>query len=63
MQNWSAVDNELVEAIEPVFDGIVRAVQMGSRESSQMKNVVMEKYVWVPSSRSITSCMLTLYLF
>lgn len=59
MQNWTAVDNELVEAIEPVFEGIVRAVQMGSRESSQMKNVVMEKYVWEPSSKSITSCMLT----
>ncbi|KAK0732172.1 hypothetical protein B0H67DRAFT_640471 [Lasiosphaeris hirsuta] len=55
MQNWTTVDSELVEAIEPVFQGIVRAVQLGSRESSQMKNVVMEKYVYEPSNRSITS--------
>lgn len=56
MGDWSTVDGDLVETVEPVFQGIVKAALGGSRESSQMKNVVMEKYVYAESTKSITSC-------
>jgi hypothetical protein len=56
MGGWSTVDSDLVETVEPVFQGIVKAALAGSREFSQMKNVVMEKYVYSESTKSITSC-------
>jgi hypothetical protein len=56
MGDWSTVDGDLVETVEPIFQGIVKAALGGSRESSQMKNVVMEKYVYEESTKSITSC-------
>ncbi|KAK4174515.1 hypothetical protein QBC36DRAFT_243130 [Triangularia setosa] len=55
MSGWSTVDSDLLGTIEPIFQGIVKAALAGSRESSQMKNVVMEKYVYEASTKSITS--------
>ncbi|KAK3348692.1 hypothetical protein B0T25DRAFT_569367 [Lasiosphaeria hispida] len=56
MNGWSTVDGDLVETVEPIFQGIVKAALGGSREFSQMKNIVMEKYVYAESTKSITSC-------
>ncbi|KAK1760125.1 hypothetical protein QBC47DRAFT_408232 [Echria macrotheca] len=55
VENWTNVDRDLVEAVEPVFQGIIRALQQGSRESVRMKTIVMDKYAYEPSSRSVTS--------
>ncbi|KAK4198393.1 hypothetical protein QBC40DRAFT_331509 [Triangularia verruculosa] len=55
MGGWYDVDAELLDTVEPVFRGIVKTALSGSRESSHMNNVVMEKYVYNSSNRSITS--------
>ncbi len=56
LSDWSTVDDGLVEVIEPIFQGIVKAGVAGGRQSSQMTNVVMEKYVYDAATKSITSC-------
>ncbi|KAK2013311.1 hypothetical protein LZ32DRAFT_658111 [Colletotrichum eremochloae] len=58
VSDWSAVDDDLVKSVEPIFQGIVKTALEaleGKTESSQMNNVVMEKYVYSESTRSITS--------
>jgi hypothetical protein len=56
MGGWSTVDNDLMQAVEPIFQNIVKAALKRNMETSQMNNVVMEKYEYSEPTQSITSC-------
>ncbi|KAH6842628.1 hypothetical protein B0I37DRAFT_417800 [Chaetomium sp. MPI-CAGE-AT-0009] len=55
MNDWSTVDDNLMNAIEPIFRDIIKAAVAGEREVSQMKNVVIEKYEYTRSTGCVTS--------
>lgn len=53
---WWVPDEDTVRILEPIFESIVRGASAGSQEYSQMHNVVMEKYSYDRTNKTITSC-------
>ncbi|KAL2199479.1 hypothetical protein P885DRAFT_58854 [Corynascus similis CBS 632.67] len=52
---WWVPDEDTVRILEPIFESIVRGASAGSQEYSQMHNVVMEKYSYDRTNKTITS--------
>ncbi|KAH7153628.1 hypothetical protein EDB81DRAFT_882564 [Dactylonectria macrodidyma] len=55
LAGWSDVDRDTMDAVEPVLQDIVRSVQPGTQGFSEMKVVVIEKYVYDEQTGNITS--------
>ncbi|KAM0425405.1 hypothetical protein ACHAPT_009462 [Fusarium lateritium] len=55
LEGWSDVDRDTMDAVEPLLQDIVRTAQPGTQRMSEMKVVLLEKYVYDASSDSITS--------
>ncbi|KAF5667163.1 hypothetical protein FHETE_5866 [Fusarium heterosporum] len=49
------VDGDTMKAVEPVLQDIVKSIRPGSQTFSEMRVVIIEKYVYNDSDRSITS--------
>ncbi|KAH6614419.1 hypothetical protein B0J18DRAFT_300244 [Chaetomium sp. MPI-SDFR-AT-0129] len=52
---WWTPSEDTARILEPIFESIVRGALAGSRNYSQMHNVVMEKYVYDESTKTIDS--------
>ncbi|KAJ4176102.1 hypothetical protein NW755_014608 [Fusarium falciforme] len=55
LTGWSDVDQDTMDAVEPILQDIVRTAQPGTQRMSEMKVVLIEKYVFDAPSDSITS--------
>jgi hypothetical protein len=58
MGDWGGVDCDIVDAVEPLLQDIVRSAQRGAapQEAGNLKVVILEKYEWDANARSVTSC-------
>ena len=58
MSDWGSVDRDIVDAVEPLLQDIVRSARAGAipQEAGELKVVILEKYEWDANARSVTSC-------
>ncbi|CAN9213049.1 unnamed protein product [Alternaria alternata] len=57
MSDWGSVDRDIVDAVEPLLQDIVRSARAGAipQEAGELKVVILEKYEWDANVRSVTS--------
>ncbi|RII22951.1 hypothetical protein CUC08_Gglean013162 [Alternaria sp. MG1] len=57
MSDWGSVDRDIVDAVEPLLQDIVRSARAGAipQEAGELKVVILEKYEWDANARSVTS--------
>ncbi|USP74612.1 hypothetical protein yc1106_01886 [Curvularia clavata] len=57
MSDWGGVDHDVVDAVEPLLQGIVRSARAGAspEEAGELKVVILEKYEWDANAQSVTS--------
>jgi hypothetical protein len=58
MSDWESVDRDIVDAVEPLLQDIVRSARAGAipQDTGELKVVILEKYEWNANARSVTSC-------
>ncbi|CAN9443139.1 unnamed protein product [Alternaria alternata] len=57
MSDWESVDRDIVDAVEPLLQDIVRSARAGAipQDTGELKVVILEKYEWNANARSVTS--------
>ncbi|CAN9480131.1 unnamed protein product [Alternaria alternata] len=57
MSDWESVDRDIVDAVEPLLQDIVRSARAGAipQDAGELKVVILEKYEWNANARSVTS--------
>ncbi|CAN9122734.1 unnamed protein product [Alternaria alternata] len=57
MSDWESVDRDIVDAVEPLLQDIVRSARAGAipQDAEELKVVILEKYEWNANARSVTS--------
>lgn len=58
MSDWGGIDRDVVDAVEPLLQDIVRSARAGAapQEASELKVVILENYEWDANTQSVTSC-------
>jgi hypothetical protein len=58
ISDWGSVDRDIVDAVEPLLQDIVRSARAGAipQEAGELKVVILEKYEWDTNARSVKSC-------